>query len=121
MLALILGIASILSGFSNSPAVGWTVVVGLVVGAPIFAWIGFKILPYTPFVLVSQLSGHAKKTGLEVYLGATAETVSQLRPSGKVVINGKRFDALSQDEIIDSGTEVVVIAIRSGELIVKTK
>ena len=119
ILAAVFGIAALVSAFSSSQALGWTVVGGLGVGIPAFAWLGFKILPYTPFVLGTRIEGHAKMTGLEKYRGRNAITVTQLRLSGKVEINGRRFDAISEGEIIEPRTEVVVVDIRTGELVVK--
>lgn len=46
-----------------------------------------------------------------------AETT--LRPAGKVKIDGKRFDVVSEDGFIEAGTEIEVIAVDESRIVVR--
>lgn len=105
--------------FSSGSVCGWVTVAGLVAGAPAAVWLGFKLLPYTPFVLGARIEGHAKRTGLEKFVGRRGVAATSLRPAGIVVIDGARLDAVSRSEHIDAGTEVEVLKVRSGEVVVR--
>lgn len=117
--ALVCAGVAVAMAFSNGSLCGWIAVAGLVAGAPAAIWVGFKILPYTPFVLGARIEGHAKRTGLEKFVGRQGVAATTLRPAGVVVIDGARLDAVSRSEHIDAGTQVEVLQVRSGELIVR--
>ncbi|BBM89863.1 hypothetical protein COTS27_01576 [Spirochaetota bacterium] len=52
--------------------------------------------------------------------GKTAQTLSELRPSGKVLLSGKRYDALAQSSLfIAKDVPVTVTGTSGSQLIVK--
>lgn len=51
-------------------------------------------------------------------IGETGEVMASLRPSGKVVINDKIFDAISAGEFIDSGEKIKVVKLDGGVIVV---
>ncbi|GAB4304270.1 MAG: hypothetical protein Kow0068_26100 [Marinilabiliales bacterium] len=51
--------------------------------------------------------------------GDTGVCVSRLAPMGKVLINGEYYEAKSYSNFIDHKTEIVVVKIENGKLIVK--
>jgi membrane-bound serine protease (ClpP class) len=55
----------------------------------------------------------------EPVIGKTGVAQTVLRPSGKVMIEGKVYDAFSRGEFIDRGEKIEVIAIESSTLRVK--
>ncbi len=105
--------------FQISNAHGYGTIITAVVLAPVALWIGFKLLPYTPFYLGAKIEGHAKMTGLEKLVGQQGTIETQLHPCGRVRIAEKLYDAKSEQEVIEFGTPVVVIDVESGELLVK--
>ncbi len=52
-------------------------------------------------------------------LGQTGETYTILRPAGKVMINGKMFDAVAQTGYIDKGEAVRIVKYENAQLIVR--
>lgn len=58
-------------------------------------------------------------TALGVKPGDTGMAHSFLRPSGKIMINNKKIDAITQGEFIDQGTRVIIDKIDQNRVIVK--
>lgn len=56
---------------------------------------------------------------MEYLLGRKGMTTTDLRPAGKVDIDGVEFDVRSETRYIEKGTEVTIIRIQSGNIIVK--
>lgn len=54
-----------------------------------------------------------------VAIGDTGTTLSALRPSGKVVVNGQSIEASSMGEMIESGAYVEIIKIENNKITVK--
>ena len=54
-----------------------------------------------------------------VQKGARGTTLSPLRPSGRIVLDGTTYEARSQGHWIDCDTEIVVIDSRAGNVIVR--
>lgn len=52
-------------------------------------------------------------------LNAEGEVLSQLRPAGIVLINGKRVDAVSDGAFIDKGSRVRVIEVQGARVVVE--
>lgn len=55
----------------------------------------------------------------EVALGAIGVTISRLAPMGKVLINGKTYEAKSTDIMIDQKQNVEVVGFENFNVIVK--
>jgi membrane-bound serine protease (ClpP class) len=54
-------------------------------------------------------------------IGMEAETISTLRPSGKVLLNGEIYDAVSESSFIDPKTAVIIRAVEGYSLLVRRK
>lgn len=55
------------------------------------------------------------------YIGMTAKTLTYLRPSGKIDIDGKMLDAISEGRYIEKDKIVVVLSVEGSRLKVKEK
>lgn len=55
----------------------------------------------------------------EKLLGQKGSAQTILRPSGKVVIDGKKYDVLTQGEILEAGTPVQVIEVEGNRIVVE--
>lgn len=61
-----------------------------------------------------------KATELDIsVIGKTGKVISDLKPAGYVVVEGKKYQAISQTGYIPQGSEVVVIGGEEDNLIVK--
>jgi len=58
-------------------------------------------------------------TALDVKPGDIGIAHSFLRPSGKIMIDNKKIDAITQGEFIEQGTPVIIDKIEQNRVIVK--
>ena len=91
----------------------------VVTGAGLYFWL--KYFQNTGigkrFVLDSSVGGETDDR--EDLVGEIGEVVNDLRPLGKILLGGKRFEARSQRGLIPRGTGVRVVKTAGGELIVR--
>ena len=52
-------------------------------------------------------------------IGTAGEAITDLRPAGKIKIDGVRIDAVSEGDFISIGARVTIIAWRSGNAVVR--
>ncbi len=75
------------------------------------------------FVLAPELRSSDGYTTAEThteYMGRTGEAVTDLRPSGVMVIDQKRVDVITAGEYIERGTQVQVVDVRGTRIEVRT-
>jgi membrane-bound serine protease (ClpP class) len=73
-----------------------------------------------------SLKGHSEGRMNEIEAGAvlpgdSGHAISSLRPMGSVRINGKKFEATSEGELIPANYPVTVIRVEPGRIVVKPK
>ena len=56
---------------------------------------------------------------MQALIGTTATAASILRPAGKIVADGKVYDAVAQIGYIEKGSEVSIVDYVNGSLVVK--
>ena len=106
----------------------WTMAITLVLAIALFISIA-RYIPsnkYLGRLVLSARSGSGSEPGInEIYtngeselLNAVGETITPLRPSGMVIINGKRVDVVSEGTFIDKGQQVKVIDVIGSRIVV---
>lgn len=88
--------------------------------------IEFKLLLRTPmgqqFLLKATITGHTRKPPAEnSIVGNEGIALTRLNPSGKVAIQGKNYDAHSQDGYIQRDQPITVVAQDNFKLIIKKR
>lgn len=79
---------------------------------------GFPQLVLRP--QVSDVFAHEAKTN--EWVGKSGVTISILRPSGKIIVDGKEFLAASEGgTLVEKGVDVIVVGFTNGSLIVKSR
>lgn len=76
----------------------------------------------SPVRLDDEVSGEVNFIGakdLEVLVGREGITVTDLRPAGKIDIDGVTFDVRSEGPFIEKGRRVKIERIQGGSLVVK--
>ena len=63
--------------------------------------------------------GYLSTISREEYLGKTGISISELRPSGVIEIDGKRLDALSEGVFIPKESEIKVVRVEGSKIIVR--
>ena len=75
--------------------------------------------PGNSIYLSSDQKGYQASSFDKTAVGKTGIVVTDLKPGGHVLIDGKRLQAISQSGYITKGTEVIVLAGQEESLIVK--
>lgn len=101
----------------------------LIVSAIIIAILARYVFPSFPGLSRFVLSGHEQDASLGYTagnnpidmptLGAQAEVFATLRPAGKIIVNGRIYDAISTGELISTEEKVIITAVEGSTIIVK--
>lgn len=93
------------------------VVIGLALGT--FGWLRF--FPGSRFAtrLISKSATGELGVANPALLHCTGVAITQLRPSGAAVFNGKRVDVVTEEGLIDRGASVRVIEVEGARVVVR--
>ena len=75
-----------------------------------------QLIPYTP---QKSKEGFTISKGYEKLIGEKGRTSTDLRPSGKVLINDKKYQAMSHGDYIKKGHIIVVDGVEENQILVK--
>ena len=110
---------------SISATAGMAFVIADLIIVPILVYVGIKFLAKSPVTLRTKLS---KEKGVTVqsadqndYLGSLGLAITDLRPSGVAKIEDQRLDVVTRGEYLEKQTEIIVIAVRGNQIVVKQK
>ena len=94
-----------------------------VVMVPALVIIGLKLLAKSPVTLRTTLSSAKGVTSqnpeMEGYIGKSGKAMSDLRPAGAALIEGKRVDVVTHGEYIEKETAITVQAVTANQVVVK--
>ncbi len=79
-------------------------------------------LSRSPVVLNTAIDGGSTElfdADMQQLVGKTGVAESALRPSGIIVVDGKRLDVISEAEFIDKGTTVKITSVQGTRILVK--
>jgi membrane-bound serine protease (ClpP class) len=89
---------------------------------PVVLVLGFKALGASSLSLHKKLSSKegvsSQAPDLVSWKGKKGEAITDLRPSGTVMIEKKRLDAVTDGEYVDAGTPVVVTLVSGNRIVV---
>ena len=106
-------------------AAGIVFVVIDIIMIPALIIVGIKMLARSPVTLSTELSSRAgvssQSPELMLFLDKEGRAMTDLRPSGTAMIEGKRLDVVSRGEYIDKDTNLVVIAVTANQIVVRKK
>jgi len=110
--------------FTNvSVSTGLVFVIFDIMLIPVVLFIGIKFLAASPATLKTALSskdGTVSQPPEWIELqNKQGEAITDLHPTGTVLIDGRRHDVVSRGEYINKGSPVVVITIDSNRIVVK--
>jgi membrane-bound serine protease (ClpP class) len=112
--------------FTNiSTSAGMAFVIADIILIPILVYFGIKFLAKSPVTLRTKLSKEDGVTSQSPdhndYLGSQGVAVTDLRPSGVATIEDERLDVVTQGEYLEKQTQIIVIAVRGNQIVVKQK
>lgn len=103
---------------------GVTVFFGTLVAIAVLVFVEFKLLAKTSlgqkFFLKASIEGHTREAVAEdSIIGREGIALTRLNPAGKVAVDGKSYEAHSQDGYIDRDQAIAVVAQDNFKLIIK--
>ena len=121
--ALCVIFASYFAGAEYGAGIGVLTFAGSTVAIVILVFIEFKLLARTSlgsaFFLKSSVTGHSNIAPAEAsIIGREGTALTRLNPSGKVAIDGKSYEAHSQDGYIEADQLIQVVAQDNFKLII---
>ncbi len=92
---------------------------------PFAVYLGLKLLVKSPATLNATLSKAngvvSQPPELEKYLGKAGEALTDLRPSGTAVIEGKKVDVVTRGEYLERSSKILVLSVTGNQIIVGKK
>jgi membrane-bound ClpP family serine protease len=82
-------------------------------------WIMKKPKRDSTFYLHTDQEGYSASSFSKELIGKTGKALTDLRPSGHILIEGKRYQAVSQAGYIEQNSEIKVVGGEGGHLIVQ--
>ena len=108
-----------------SVSAGFVFVTADVIMIPILVIAGLKLLAKSPAALRTTLSSEdgvtSQSSEQNEFLGMEGIAVTDLRPAGTAVINGKRVDVVSRGEYLEKDSRIVVSSVTGNQIIVREK
>ena len=129
IVAGLLIVTAVVLGFMESMSYGVILLTAAIVTIPGLLALMVKVWPYTPIgkrillkdlkpedVLPNYIENKERKERLEGQLGI-AQT--KMLPSGIVLVNGEKFDAVSEGFAVDEGDSIRVMSVRGNHVYVE--
>lgn len=116
----IIGLAvSIYYGFQENIILGIGQILVSISAIPLLFYYGLKKMTLDK-KLDTEEGFHSDKSGMDYLLNKEGMTLTALRPSGTIIIEDKRYDVVTEGEMIDKSTPVKVAKIEGARIVVKT-
>ena len=108
-----------------SKTIGFAFVVADLVIIPVLVIVGLKLMAKSPVTLRKMLSRKegvsSQSPELDSYIDMPGTAVTDLRPAGIAVINGKRVDVVTRGEYVQKDSAIIVIEVTGNQIIVRKK
>jgi len=120
-------VGGIVIAFNIGPAYGISFIIIVIILIPVMIGMGLKWMPRTGWgrILVldnprpADVTGSGAEEGLESLIGSEGRTMSMCRPAGMAVINGRRYDVVSEGLTIAADRPVRVVEIEGNRIVVR--
>ncbi len=108
----------VFSYINYDPWVGHSFAVGsVIIGVGSF-YLSIKLGLYKIFSLEAESDGRVNTEAEVLEIGMIGTTLSALRPSGEILIDGKQYEAQSMDILIDANETIKVVSIKNNKVFV---
>ena len=108
-----------------SKTIGFAFVAADLVMIPVLVIVGLKLMARSPVTLRKTLSRKegvsSQSPELDSYIDMPGTAVTDLRPAGIAVINGKRVDVVTRGEYVQKDSAIIVIEVTGNQIIVRKK
>ena len=108
-----------------SKAAGFALLAADLVLIPVLVILGLKLLARSPVTLRKTLSREegvsSQPPELDSYIDMQGTAVTDLRPAGTAIIDGKRLDVVTRGEYLEKDAAIIVTAVTGNQIIVRKK
>ena len=113
-------ITAIYLAYTMSVTTGHITLFASFVASGLTFWIGLKRLSSRQFAVHEVVEGRVNvlEKG-SVHAGDAGQALSALRPGGKALIGGRRFEVFSIGEFLETGSDLVVTKVEGSKIWVK--
>lgn len=114
-------VAGLVLAFNYGPVVGTWTLAGSLMALLLSFWLFIRMLRNKKLAVQAEISGRVNVIAdeVQVTVGDKGETISVLRPNGKVLIGNQKFEAYSFGSYLDKGTAVEIAKITADKIYVK--
>ncbi len=120
-------LAAIIIAFLMGQTAGFLTLVGALLLTPLLIYILVRVWPHTPVarrLILSGPSGLAKAGDLahldpKALVGRIGVAKTLLRPSGKMTLDGRLVDCITQGDLVPAGRKVRVLAVEGAKVVVR--
>jgi membrane-bound serine protease (ClpP class) len=108
-----------------SKTAGFVLLAADLVLIPVLVILGLKLLARSPVTLRKTLSREegisSQPPELDSYINMQGTAVTDLRPAGAAVIDGKKIDVVTRGEYLEKDVAIIVIHVTGNQIIVRKK
>ena len=108
-----------------SKAAGFALLAADLVMIPVLVILGLKLLARSPVTLRKTMSREegvsSQPSELDSYIDMQGTAVTDLRPAGTAIIDGKRLDVVTRGEYLEKDAAIIVTAVTGNQIIVRKK
>ena len=108
-----------------SKTAGFVLLAADLVLIPVLVILGLKLLARSPVTLRKTLSREegvsSQPPELDSYINMQGTAVTDLRPAGTAVIDGKRVDVVTRGEYLEKDAAIIVIHVTGNQIVVRKK
>lgn len=123
-------VGTVLAYTSSGRFVGSIFLAGVLIGTPVMIMLGLKAFPKSfvgkKLILSKSLEQEEGFTSAEnekyqILKGREGLAVTNLRPSGMIVIDGKKYSVVTAGEMIEKQAQVRVVKVEGNRIVVRKK
>lgn len=123
-LAVLALLGSIFMAFRHDSATGFGFLIIAVVAVPTAVALAFKIWPHTPMgkAFLGELASDDELVPDDwrrELVGRVGVAQTRMMPSGAVLVDGKRIDAISQGTAVQQGSAIVVVEVKGNRVVIR--
>ena len=116
---------AVVAGFLKGSEAGVITLLTAAVSTGVAVILGMRIVPDTPITLKQQHGTDegfvAGPEGLAALPGKEGRSITVLRPAGIVEIDGKKWDVVTEGEMIEARTDVEVLKVEGNRVVVRAR
>jgi membrane-bound ClpP family serine protease len=120
-------VAAVVVGFLMGTTPGVVTLFAVLILTPFLIYVLLRVWPHTPVarrLILSGPTGVAKAGDLAHYdpkalVGRIGVTKTMLRPSGKMVLDGRPIDCVTEGDLVPAGRKVKILAVEGARVVVR--